>query len=96
MAVVGEMHVGKGKEEKEKRKGRGRQLVRARARPRRRDAHGSPISRATLRCVACEMRTPRASRVRHALRRAYRTKRCCLLLLPLGARRTKRQCVLLP
>ena len=119
MAVVGEMHVGKGREEKEKRKGRGSEgthALRARfarrahfacdrccvaremlaacasrvlqAMRRARDSHVARISRATgaasrarcsqrthlaydRRCVAREIRTPRAS---HARRSTYRKR----------------------
>ena len=101
MAVVGEMHVGKGREEKEKRKGRGRQLVRVRVRPRRRDAHGSCILHATLSCVArvtCA-RGRALARAGSQLTRVLGFPRASLShqeVLPLGAHRTKRQCVLLP
>ena len=74
MAVVGEMHVGKGREEKEKRKGRGSEgehLTREAAPVTREMSEAAPVAR--------EMREACTSRARG---RAYRTRDAHSTLIP--------------
>ena len=110
MAVVGEMHVGKGREEKGKGKttrasegaasqarcARRAHLVRDTALRRMRDAHAARISRAT--CAASHARCARHAHLAYDMRAicAQARNSCAHLASLARACGTKRQCVLLP